>query len=247
MDSFGIGIALILALWAYIGIVNMLAPNLAWHEPLIAGTITGIIVGDVTVGLQVGAALTLMSLGMHTYGGATIPDFQVGAILGSAFGALTGSLETGLAIAIPAALLMMQLDVFGRAITTVFIHAADKYVEKGDFRGLTAMHLLGHLPWGLTRAVPVFLAIWLGEGPVMAFVEWMPEWFMAGMRTTGMILPALGFALLLGQLPVKKYLPFLAIGFVLYAYLSVPVIGIAIAAVALAVLYMQLRGGTESA
>jgi len=245
--EFGIGIALLLALWAYIGIVSTLAPGWSWHEPIVAGAVTGLIVGDVTVGLQVGAALTLMSLGMHTYGGTTIPDFQVGAILGTAFGSLTGSFETGLAIGIPAALLMIQLDVFGRAVTTGFIHAADKYVEKGNFRGMTLMHLLGHVPWGLTRAIPVFLAIWLGESAVVAFMEWMPEWFVNGMQTTGRILPALGFALLLGQLPIKKYLPFLAIGFVLFAYLKVPVIGIAIAATAVAVLFLQLRGGSENA
>ncbi len=243
----GIGVAILLAIWAYIGIVICLAPNLSLHEPIIAGAVTGLIVGDVKVGLQVGASLTLMSLGMHTYGGATIPDFQVGAILGTAFGVATGNVDTGLAIGISAALLMIQLDVLGRAVTTGFIHAADRYVENGNFKGVTLMHLLGHIPWGLTRAIPVFLAIWLGQDAVIAFTNWVPQWFMAGMQTTGRILPALGFALLLGQLPVKKYLPFLAIGFVLFAYLSVPVIGIAIAAVALAALYIQMKGGKENA
>ncbi|MTI94547.1 MAG: PTS sugar transporter subunit IIC [Firmicutes bacterium] len=247
VETLGIGIALILAIWAYVGIVINLSPGISWQEPLVAGTITGIIVGDVSVGLYVGGTLTLMSLGMHTYGGTSIPDFQVGAILGTAFGVSTGSIETGLTIAVAAAMLMIQLDVFGRAVTTGFIHAADKHVEKGNFRGMTMMHLLGHIPWGLTRAIPVFLAIWLGEGAVTSFMEWMPEWFMNGMRTTGAILPALGFALLLAQLPVKKYLPFLAIGFVLFAYLGVPVIGIAIAATALAALFMQVKGGTENA
>ncbi len=69
---------------------------------------------------------------------------------------------------------------------------------------------------------------------------------MAGMRTVGAVLPALGFALLLGQLPVRKYLPFLVIGYVLFAYLNVPVIGISIIAVALAALYIQLKGGEPS-
>lgn len=243
--AYGIGTAIILALWGYIGIVIMLAPGIAWHEPIIAGAVTGLIVGDVQLGLYVGGTLTLMSLGMHTYGGATIPDFQTGAILGTAFGALGGSPETGLAIAIPAAMLMTQLDVLGRATTTVFIHAADKYVEKGNWRGMTLMHLLGQLPWGLTRAIPIFLAIWLGSGPVQAFMEWSPQWFMDAMRTVGAILPALGFALLLGQLPVRKYFPFLIIGYALFAYLKVPVIGIAVIALAIAPLYLRLNKAGE--
>ncbi len=244
----GIGKALLVAIWAYISIVGNLAQSgVLWHEPLISGAITGLIIGDVKIGLSVGASLTLMSLGMHTYGGATIPDFHVGAILGTAFGIITGSIETGLAIGMSAAVLMMQLDVLGRGVNTVFIHGADRYVEENNMRGVTTMHLLGNIPWGVTRAIPVFLALWLGQDAVIAFTEWMPEWFMAGMRTVGAVLPALGFALLLGQLPVRKYLPFLVIGYVLFAYLNVPVIGISIIAVALAALYIQLKGGAEHA
>jgi mannose/fructose/N-acetylgalactosamine-specific phosphotransferase system component IIC len=242
-----IGVALALAIWAYIGIVLNLAPGLAWTEPLISGTITGLIVGDAAVGLSVGASLTLMSLGMHTFGGATIPDFFVGSILGTAFGIVTGSVETGLAIGMSVALLMMQLDVFGRGVNTVFIHAADKYVEDANWGRVTLMHILGHMPWGLTRAIPVFLALWLGQDAVIAFTNWVPQWFMDGIRTVGAILPALGFALLLGQMAIRKYLPFLIIGYVLFAYLGMSVIGISIVAVAIAVLYMQLKGGAENA
>ncbi len=244
MQTYGIGTALILAAYSYLSILASLGPGWSFGESLVAGLFTGIVVGDVQTGLQVGATLTLMSLGMGTYGGATIPDFMTGAILGTAFGALTKQgLAGGLAIAVPAALLMTQLDVFGRASTTVFIHAADRYIEKQDEKGFTRMHILGQLPWGLTRAIPVFLAIWLGSGPVQAFINWMPAWFMTGIQTIGKVLPALGFALLLGMLPTKKYWPFLIVGYVLFAYLKVPVLGIALVGIAGATLYQTLKGG----
>ncbi|MFW6029776.1 MAG: PTS mannose/fructose/sorbose/N-acetylgalactosamine transporter subunit IIC [Halanaerobiales bacterium] len=246
--EYGIGMALILALWGYISTVVYLSPGLAWHEPIIAGAVTGFIVGDVELGLYIGGNLMLMSLGMHTYGGATIPDFHTGAILGTAFGALgsTGA-EAGLAIAIPAAMLMTQLDVLGRATNTILIHKADKYIEKGNWKGMTLMHLIGQLPWGLTRAIPIFLALLLGQGPVERFSEWSPEWFMNGMETMGAVLPALGFALLLSQLPVKKHFPFLILGFVLFAYLEVPIIGIAIGAIAITTIYTRMKAGEQNA
>ena len=53
------------------------------YTPIIFATVTGIIVGDVSLGLQVGAACALMALGFYTYGGATTPDYNVGARLGS--------------------------------------------------------------------------------------------------------------------------------------------------------------------
>jgi mannose/fructose/N-acetylgalactosamine-specific phosphotransferase system component IIC len=182
---------------------------------------------------------------LWTYGGATIPDFQTGAIVGTAVGALGGGIPAGLAVAIPTALLMTQADVLGRAVTTVFIHAADGYAERGDQRGLSAMHLLGQVPWGLTRAIPVFLAVWLGAGPIQSVIAALPAWFTHGLQVTGTILPALGFALLLTMLPVRRFWPFLIIGFALFAYLKMPIIGIALVAVAIAFLYQMLQPRTS--
>lgn len=232
MPGYSIWIALVLALWAYIGVVTWLGPGLWWQESLIAGFVTGIVVGNIPLGLTVGASLTLLSLGLWTYGGATIPDFQTGAIVGTAIGALGGGFAAGFAIALPTALLMTQMDVLGRAVTTVFIHGADHYVEEDNERGVSAMHLLGQLPWGLSRAIPVFLAVWLGAGPIQSLIKAAPAWFNSGMAAVGHVLPALGFALLLSMLPLRRFWPFLLIGFVLFAYLSIPIIGIAILAVA---------------
>lgn len=240
----GIGIALILAIWAYIGIVTTLGPGLWWQEALVSGFVTGLIVGDIPLGLTVGATLTLLSLGLWTYGGATIPDFQTGAIVGTAIGAASHSSSAGILIGGTAAVLMTQADVLARGITTVFIHGADGYADKGDQRGLSLMHLLGQIPWGLSRAIPVFIAVWLGSGPINAGIKLLPTWATTGLTVAGAVLPALGFALLLTMLPIRRYWMFLLVGFILFAYLSIPLIGIALGAVAIAFLWdnLQRRG-----
>src|SRR5215469_18477420 len=228
MPDYSIWTALVLAIWAYIGVVLWLGPGLWWQEALISGFVTGAIVGNIP-------------LGLWTYGGATIPDFQTGAIVGTAIGALGGGFPAGFAIAVPTALLMTQLDVLGRSVTTIFIHGADYYAEEGNERGVTAMYLLGQLPWGLTRAIPVFLAVWLGAGPLQSLIKTAPAWFSNGMTAVGHVLPALGFALLLSMLPLRRLWPFLLLGFVLFAYLSMPIIGIAILAVAVGFLFQMAQ------
>jgi len=67
------------------------------------------------------------------------------------------------------------------------------------------------------------------------------------MLAAGHVLPALGFALLLSMLPVRRYWPFLLIGFIMFAYLNMPIIGIAILAVAIGFLFnmIQTRGATN--
>jgi mannose PTS system EIIC component len=241
----GIGIALLLAIWAYIGIVTQLGPGLWWTEALVAGFVTGVIVGNIPLSLTVGATLTLLSLGLWTYGGATIPDFQTGAIVGTAIGAASGSSSAGIIIGGTTAVLMTQADVLARGLTTVFIHGADRYANDGDERGLITMHFLGQIPWGLSRAIPVFIAVWLGSGPINAGIKLLPTWATTGLTVAGAILPALGFALLLTMLPLNKYWMFLVVGFVLFAYLKMPLIGIAIAAVAIAFLWDAIQQRIE--
>ena len=63
----------------------------------------------------------------------------------------------------------------------------------------------------------------------------MPEWLTGGLSVAGGLLPAVGIAILLRYLPVKKYISFLLLGFFLAAYLSVPMVGVAIFGVAMAV------------
>lgn len=242
--GYNILIALILGIWAYIGIVTTLGPGLWWQEALVSGFVTGLIVGNIPLGLTVGGTLTLLSLGLWTYGGATIPDFQTGSIVGTAIGAASHSVSAGILIGGTAALLMTQADVLARGVTTVFIHGADAYADRGDERGLTLMHFLGQVPWGLSRGIPVFIAVWLGSGPINAAIKLLPAWATTGLTVAGAVLPALGFALLLTMLPVKRYWMFLVIGFVLFAYITMPLIGIALVAVASAFLWDRIQRRT---
>jgi len=236
--------ALVLALWAYICVFDMLGPNFIMaSRPLISGFVTGLIIGDVQSGLLIGGTLELMALGVYTYGGATIPDYTVGAILGTYFGR-GGNFETGIALAIPAALLLTQVDVANRFLNFIFVHRADRYAMEGDDKGFDRMMIYtSHMIWGLSRAIPVFLAIAFGQPLVEALTGFFNAnpWINRGISTAGGILPALGFAMLLAILPVQQYPAFLIIGFVLFAYLKMPLVGIALLGIAIALVFQHLK------
>lgn len=236
--------AIVLALWAYICWFDILGPVFfLGFRPLIAGFGAGIIVGDVQMGMLIGGTLELMALGVYTYGGATIPEFSVGAILGTYFGKTEG-FEVGLSLAIPAALLLTQVDILNRFLNFIFVHRADAYAEAGDEKGfMRMMWIFSHMIWGFSRAIPVFLAVAFGEDAVKAVSKFFEnnEWFNKGISVTGGILPALGFAMLLKILPVSTYPAFLVVGFVLFAYLKMPLVGIALAGVAIGLVFQQLK------
>ena len=73
-----------------------------------------------------------------------------------------------------------------------------------------------------------------GPDLVNGLINNSPEWLLGGLQVAGGILPAVGIALLLKNLPTKTHFPYLLIGFVLTVYMKIPLLGVAlIAAIAL--------------
>lgn len=216
----------LLTLYSFYQILDELTINTSAGSPLFAGFITGIIMGDMKTGLFIGASLQLMVLGVGTFGGASRIDATSGALLATAFSVATG-MQPELAvsaIAVPVAALMVYTDVLGRFSTTYFAHRIDAAIEKFDYKSIERNYLLGAIPWGLSRALPVFLALALGGSAVQGFSDWIAnnaQWLADGLILAGKMLPGVGFAILLRYLPIKKNLHYLGLGFAITAILKV--------------------------
>lgn len=209
-------------------------------KPTMAGFFAGLVLGDIQTGLVVGGTLNLLVLGVGNFGGASIPDYMTGSLLGTVFAIQSGQgAEFGVTLAIPIGLLMIQLDILARFSNTFFQHRAEKLVAEGKLEKAAAMNLFGLIPQSLSRMLPVFLAVVFGSAFVELVVNNLPMWLMNGLKTAGGILPSLGIAILLRYLPVSKNISYLIAGFVLAAYLKVPVLGAALVGLALAVLSYQ--------
>lgn len=231
-----------ITLYSAIALYDGLNSGFGLAKPVVAGGIVGLILGDMTTGLFVGGTLNLLSLGVGNFGGATIPDYTSGAMLGTAFAVISGKgPEFGIGLGIPVALLLVQLDILARFTNTVFQNKADQYAEDGNFDGVERMNLMGLIPWSLSRIIPVFLALYFGADLVGGFIKVVPNWLMGGLKTAGGIIPALGIAILLKYLSIKKYTAYLLIGFALAAFLKVPMLGIALIGSALAIIVYQRR------
>ncbi|MEV6646477.1 PTS system mannose/fructose/sorbose family transporter subunit IID [Amycolatopsis sp. NPDC051371] len=237
-----------LTLWAIYCTYDGLGPFLIYAQrPLIAGSVAGLIVGHPLLGLLIGATLELAALGVYTYGGATIPDYQTGAIVGTALaagaaGGTSAQVAIGLGVGLPAAILLSALDPVGKIITTALVHRADGYAADGNARGLAVIHWVSLVPWVAVRAIPTFLAaLAVSGGLVKDITASIPAGFVQGMTLAGSLLPAVGFALLLGMMELSRYWYLLLIGFVAFAYLHVPLLGIALIGVAVAMLFVTLK------
>lgn len=230
--------ATLLAIWAAICTFDLFSFQTSLYRPLIAGSITGLILGDFQQGLVIGATLELMWLGVTGIGAYVPPDVISGSIIGTAVGIISGQGSVaGIAIAVPVAVVCQQLDILARTFAISFTHKADKLAEEGDIDGIDKCQLIGFPMYALTRAVPVFLAIFFGADFVENIFSYVPEVVMNGLTVSGAILPALGFGMLLSLMLNKKLWVFMLLGFACAIYGNIPTVGLAIIGVIVAVLY----------
>ena len=196
-----------------------------FNQPVFAGLIAGLIMGDMKTGLIIGGGMQLVVLGVGTFGGASKIDANSGTIIAVAFSvALDMNTQQALStLAIPVASLMIQMDVLARMTNTFFAHRIDTHIENMNYKAIERNFLFGIIPWSLSRMIPVALALAFGAHvvrPVVNYLNTDLKWLGDGLTTAGAVLPAVGFAILLRYLPVKKHFPYFILGFIITAIFS---------------------------
>lgn len=218
---------LLLTIYAGFEILDELQIYSSLNTPVGAGLIAGIIMGDMQTGLVIGASMQLMVLGVGTFGGASKIDATTGTVLATAFSVSVKGMSPQVAIssiAVPVAAIMVELDVLARFANTFFSHRIDHFIEQQNYKAIERNFLYGSIPWALSRAVPVFIALAFGRGLVQTIATALNgdlKWLGTGLTVAGATLPAVGFAILLRYLPVKKHIAYLILGFTITTLFSV--------------------------
>lgn len=247
--------ALLLALWAGLCAWDQFGPHLGFRKPLLASVGVGIILGDMTTAIIIGATMELMWLGVNNIGAYVPPDVISGTIVGASLGIMSGGSTaeaTALAVAvgIPTATLVQQLNMLVMTTNVTWLHGADKAAESGDFKSINKYFWAGAVCFFLTRALPTFIAVYAGSAvidSIMAFLQNDVPWVLTGFSTAGGMMPAVGLAMLLTMMMKKDMWIFLVTGFVLNAYMGVPTLGCAMIAAAVAGLYDIIIEGQKKA
>lgn len=207
--------------------------RIGMDSPILAGWFTGLVLGNPEVGLYIGGTLQLMTLGVATYGGMSIPNTVVGAVVGTALSVYM-DVELALGVAIPVATFMIQLDVLRRYICVFLSNRADILIDHQKYSKAANMNLWGIVVKGLSCALPVLLVLAFGESFATTVMNAVPSWFIAAMKTAGGCMPVVGVVILMRYLPLRTCWPYLVIGFLLTAYLKVPMIALTLFGIAIA-------------
>lgn len=215
----------------------LIGQNMA-DQPIVIGPLVGLFLGDLQTGLILGASLEALFIGAVNVGGAVSLNPSFGTVLAVAFAILgNGGTKVAIALAVPLGLLGGMLEVGMNILCAFFGDAWDKAAEAGNERRIVSLHYGVWLFKYVVISLVVFVTVIIGVKPVSVFVKNLPGFVENGLAVTGGLLPAVGFAMLLSMIWSKKLAVFYLLGFVLVAYLKLPLIAVASIGLVFAVVF----------
>lgn len=176
-------------------------------RPLVAGLVLGSVFGDVTAGVLCGLAVQgVFIASMHT-GGTSSSEITY-----AAYGGIGLAMATTKDPAIAVTLSILIGQTFGlifynlrMAGFSYFNRKAEDACKSLDKRGLLMNQVIyPQIVTGLVRIIPVWAAIYLGQGAVESLLNSMPTIVTSVISVLGGVLPALGIAMLMNMLIKEK-------------------------------------------
>lgn len=184
------------------------------YQPIVLGPVIGAILGNVEVGLTVGATYQLMTIGNMPVGGAQPPNAVIGGIMATVFAISSGFEPTAaVAAAIPFALLGQYGVTLTFTIMSPLMTKADAMAAKADARGIEKLNYFAMALLGLLFALVVLLFFVAGASFGEYLTKVIPASLMAGLSAAGGMMRFVGFAILLKVMISKELWGYYFAGF----------------------------------
>ncbi|WP_338232350.1 PTS mannose/fructose/sorbose/N-acetylgalactosamine transporter subunit IIC [Companilactobacillus muriivasis] len=200
------------------------------ERPLIVGTVTGLLLGNVSQGIIIGASLEAIFMGAVNIGGAVSAEPAAATVFAVVFSLTTGGVtpKAALAIAVPIGVLAGIMTMFvNNVVLSFLVPFMDRYAAEDNGKGIIRLHFGAWFFRFFLFALVVFFGILVGRSSVQAFVNNIPAVIMTGLTTMSGFLPAVGFAILLKMLWSKELAVYYFLGFILVSYLKLPLVAVA--------------------
>ena len=217
--------------------------NYTLGRPLVGGLVSGLILGDIKLGIVCGVAMQLVYIALVTPGGTVSADVRAVSYIGIPL-AMVAITTQGLALdSSDAANLAKSMGTLVGTVGTVL------------FYGTATMNLLwqhiGWKDWGFPwishivfSFLPTLIMCKLGADAVTALKSALPldGIPMKTLFTVGSLLPCVGIAILLKQIVEKAvdFIPFF-VGFTLAASLGLNLVSCAVISLIFAVLFYEIQ------
>lgn len=206
------------------------------HWPVTVGFFAGLIMGDLQSALVIAGTFQLMSLGVAALGGSSVPDYALATVVAIYLNARTGAtIGTAVAIGLPVGIIAINLDVLTRTLNSFVSEKAKQYLEKKQFKKMQNVNFISVFFVSMQAFIPMIILVVFGPTAVENIIKITPDWFTNGLNIAGGMLPVVGVVMLMRYMPTSRYIWALLIGFVIAAYMKLPILAISIVGFALGV------------
>ena len=234
---------LLIFLFATVAGMGSCLDEMQTHRPLIACTITGLILGDMTTGIIIGGTLEMIALGWMNIGAAIAPDAALASVISTIL-VVAGhqDVAAGIAIAMPLAAAGQVLAIICKTISVVFQHRADTYAEEGNLFGIDLCNYGALLLQGLRVGIPALLvAMTIGTGAVQDMLNAIPPVITGGLQVAGGFIVVVGYGMVINMMGAQYLMPFFFLGFVVAAFTNFNLVALGVVGLVCAIVYIQLN------
>lgn len=218
--------------------------EMKFREPIVTGFLVGCILGDVRQGLIIGAQLQLMWMGAVGIGPTAQLDIGTGGTIGVAAALTTGTgAETAIMFGVPIAVLMQFCSTILMTLYSGFMARVDSEIDTLNLKAVSFYHYLVGICDFTMYAFLTFIVMYFGNDAIEGIIQALPAWANSGLTAVSVMLPCVGFALLLNIIMDKSLIPYFIIGFIPAAFVGkdLSMIGIVSMAFALAWIIFEVK------
>ncbi|QAT39148.1 PTS sugar transporter subunit IIC [Clostridium sp. JN-9] len=219
-----------------------------FNRPLVAGFITGIILGKPLEGALIGAGINVIYLGFISAGGAQMGDPSFAGYAGTALALISNlDVKTAMAISVPLGTIATVIWIAKMTINSFFVHWADKEVEKGNIDALPFIDVVPpQILLFIVSFIPATLVVYYGPNAVSGLLSVMSPNVLHVFDVIGEMLPALGIAMNLKLIGNSFTMPFFVLGIILSVYFKLDIVIISIIGAIIALTVTNIKNSSST-
>ncbi len=194
-------------------------------RPIVAAPLIGLMLGDVSTGLQAGVVLELLWIGCLPVGASVPPDETLLSILVTAVTVWCSKalgvppeevMALCLVLLLPVAIFSQRMDSYVRRMNIASAHEADLAGEKLDLKRVERECLKGMARFYVGYSSMLFLFLLMGTAVVYSLYPLLPGWVRMGLLRFYYVLPLIGIASLMSMIRVRHALTLAGISFFVF-------------------------------
>ena len=190
----------LLAVVTFVFAIDQFSLTEVLYRPIIACTIIGAILGDLSAGLVIGGEVEIIAIGQMPVGGAQPPNFVMFSVVACVLVINSGlTIETAVAPSLVFALFGQYVVTLVFTIASGLMDKADEAAHNANPKGITAVLNIHMGILGALFAVIAVVCFYGGQalaGP-MQNLSTQFSWLTAGLSVSGTMLRFVGFGILM--------------------------------------------------